>query len=272
MRLGALILSAALALPAAAQTADQQTLADLRQDMIVLKVELGRLSRELTTTNAPLPSTSAGSLTARTAAIESELSRLTAQIETLEYRITQIVRDGTNRLDDLQFRLCDLTPDCDISALPPATPLGGETIVPASPVVPTEQAAEMAIGEAADLAAARALLEAEDYPGATAALQRFLDSYPQTPLMAEAQLYLGRANAQLGDYKAAAKAYLDSYTADPNPPTGDAALTQLGLALGQLGQFDAACKALSSVPTRFEGSEFIAQARAGAQEFGCPAF
>jgi len=49
-------------------------------------------------------------------------------------------------------------------------------------------------------------------------------------------------------------------------------LTQLGLALGQLGQFDAACKALSSVPTRFEGSEFIAQARAGAQEFGCPAF
>lgn len=116
------------------------------------------------------------------------------------------------------------------------------------------------------------LLEAEDYPGAAAALQRFLDSYPQTPLMAEAQLYLGRANAQLGDYKAAAKAYLDSYTADPNPPTGDAALTQLGLALGQLGQFDAACKALSSVPTRFEGSEFIAQARAGAQEFGCPAF
>jgi tol-pal system protein YbgF len=129
MRAAALLLGCALTLPgapAAAQGADGDTLADIRQQLAVLQVELSAMTRELSTTGAPgvnLPGASAGVLE-RVDAIEAELRRLTAATEAAQFRIERIARDGGNRMEDLRFQLSELTPDCDIATLPAPAPLG----------------------------------------------------------------------------------------------------------------------------------------------------
>lgn len=111
-----------LPLPLAAQ--DQQTLADIRQELTVLHVEIQRLKRELSTTGTPSAAVTGNSVLDRVGAIETELERLTLQTEELGHRIDRIVSDGTNRIGDLEFRLVELEGG-DLGALGETTTLGG---------------------------------------------------------------------------------------------------------------------------------------------------
>ena len=85
-----------------------ETLADVRQELTVLYVEVQRLKRELSTTGAASVNTGGNSVLDRVNAMESELQRLTSKTEELENRINRIVSDGTNRIGDLEFRLVEL--------------------------------------------------------------------------------------------------------------------------------------------------------------------
>ncbi|MDP5336731.1 MAG: tol-pal system protein, partial [Paracoccaceae bacterium] len=87
----ALALGLGLALPQAAPAQDSQTLADIRQEMSVLFVEVQRLRRELSTTGAPGVTIPGGSVLDRVGLMESELQRLTRKTEELEFRINAIV-------------------------------------------------------------------------------------------------------------------------------------------------------------------------------------
>ena len=49
--------------------------------------------------------------------MEAEVQRLTAATERLTNRVDSVVRDGTNRIGDLEFRLCELEANCDIGSL-----------------------------------------------------------------------------------------------------------------------------------------------------------
>ena len=157
-------LGLALAMPAHAQQASDQTLADIRQELTVLYVELQRLQRELSTTGAPSTSVTGQTTLARLDAIEAELQRLTAKTERLEFRVGSVVRDGTSRIGDLEFRLCELEPACDIANLGETPLLGGVPAADAAPAAapaapaPTAPVTELAIGEQADFDRARALL------------------------------------------------------------------------------------------------------------------
>ncbi|MCQ8811847.1 hypothetical protein NQU36_28345, partial [Escherichia coli] len=62
----------------------------------------------------------------RVDAIEAELTRLTARTEELQGRVERVVADGTNRLGDLEFRVCELEPGCDIGEIGDTLPIGGE--------------------------------------------------------------------------------------------------------------------------------------------------
>ncbi|WP_293573347.1 tol-pal system protein YbgF [Phaeobacter sp.] len=122
----ALGLVAALALSpvrAQAQTPDQQTLADIRQELTLLYVDIQRLKRELSTTGSPQANLGGNSVLDRVGAIEAELQRLTAQTEQLSFRVDRVVQDGTNRIGDLEFRLVELEGG-DISQLGETTTLG----------------------------------------------------------------------------------------------------------------------------------------------------
>ncbi|MHA6347105.1 tol-pal system protein YbgF [Roseivivax sp. CAU 1761] len=131
----ALVLSAAVALPAAGQ--DAASLADIRQDLSTLSAELQSLRRELDASGAS-GVTIAGSTLDRVNAIEAELQRLTSRTEEMQFRIERVVQDGTNRIGDLEFRLCEVEPGCDFGALGTPAPLGqGDTATRPAPAAPT---------------------------------------------------------------------------------------------------------------------------------------
>jgi len=181
---------------AMAQTTEDQTgtLADIRQELSVLYVGIQRLKRELSTTGGPGTDILAGnSVLDRLNAIESGLQRLTAQTEQLDFRIKQIVADGTNRIGDLEFRLVELEGG-DISQLGTTTTLGeAVTATPLVPVVPSVPTAELAVGEQADFDAATAALDTGDYTAADRLFANFVTAYPGSPMMPQAEFSRGAA-------------------------------------------------------------------------------
>ncbi|WP_224825257.1 tol-pal system protein YbgF [Cognatishimia sp. MH4019] len=270
-RLLALVLGLALALPAAAQ--DDQTLADIRQELSVLFVDIQRLKRELSTTAAPSGTGAGGSVLERVDAIEMELQRLTAKTEQLEFRVNQVVSDGTNRIGDLEFRLCELEADCDIASLGEGSTLGGGA-APATPVAPAAPApqtdvSQLAVGEAEDFQRASEALASGDFRAAADQLATFNETYPGSPVAVKVDLMRGEALEGLGDMTSAARAYLNAFSGDPNGADAPRALYKLGASLGALGQTNEACVTLAEVQTRFPTSASVADAQAAQSSFGC---
>lgn len=273
--LGILVVSLVFAAgPGRAQemASSDPTLADIRQEMSVLYVEIQRLKRELSTTGSPSVQVgTSGSVLDRVASIEAALQALTARTEKLEFRVNSIVRDGTNRLGDLEFRLVELEGG-DVSQLAQTTTLGGEDVstpVPVPAPEPAAQKVEMAISEEADFDAALASLEDKNFRQSADALAAFVETYPGSPLAAQAYLARGKALTGLGDTREAARAYLAGFSADPTGPVAADALVELGVALGGLGQVDQACLTLAEVPVRFPKSDAVGRAQSARSTLGC---
>lgn len=274
-----LALCAALALPGAATAQGRdQTLADIRQELSVLFVELQRLGQELNTTGGATGTGATGSALARMDAIEAELRRLTALTETLQLRIDTVVRDGTNRVGDLEFRLCELEPDCDIGDLGETPSLGGVDVQGAATPLPLPQPApgggggdgpRLAVAEQGDFDRARAAFDEGDYARAAELFESFTLTYPGGPLSAEAHYLRGDAEAAQGSWSRAARAYLDAFTAAPDGTRAPAALTALGVALGRLGQVEEACITLAEVAMRYPGSAAVSEAEAERFRLNC---
>lgn len=268
----ALFLSTALMVPLPVAAQDQETLADIRQELTVLHVDIQRLKRELSTTGgASSGVTAGGSVLDRVGAIERALQSLTAQTEQLEYRINRIVSDGTNRIGDLEFRLVELEGG-DIAALGETTTLGGEdqsTQVETGPEVQPGGGTELAIGEQADFDTAAAALDAGDHQVAIDKFALFAQSYPGSPLTPAADFKRGKALDGLGDTREAARAYLAAFTGNATGEVAPNALFELGAALGRLGQVEQACITLSEVEVRFPGQSIVAQAAVEMAALGC---
>lgn len=272
MRLTGIVLGLALMfVPIAGQA--QETLADLRQDMSVLSVELQRLKRELSTTGGSSVALPSGVLD-RLDAIESELQRMTAKTEELEFRVSRVAEDGARRLGDLEFRLCEIEPGCDIGSLGQVPTLGG---VPDAPAVPAPQPAapqsggtQLAVGEETDFRRAGEALASGDFQSAADQFAAFRQTYPGGPLEAQALVAEGRALQELGNTRDAARRYLDAYAGYPDDAAGPEALWRLGATLGELGNVAEACVTLNEVSGRYPGSsDAIAEADAAKARFNC---
>lgn len=256
-----------LALPAGAQ--DAGTLADIRQELVILDSEIAGLRRELSTTGAPQVALPESALE-RIDALEAELRRLTGETEALAGRVEAVVRDGTNRIGDLEFRLVELEGG-DVSALGETSTLGGgEAARPAVPVVEPPAGAELAIGEQADFDRAVAAFDAGDWTEAARLLDDFSASYPGGPLTGRAAWYRGRALEAQSDFAGAARAYLAAFSGDPNGGEAPDALRRLGAMLQELGQSQEACVTWGEVRDRFPGTDQAAEAARAADAAGCP--
>ena len=275
MRFAGLVLAAIVTVASRAQAQDQQTLADIRQELTVLHVEIQRLKREFSTTGSPSPNLAGSSVLERVDAIEAELQRLTSQTEQLNQRVQSIVSDGTNRIGDLEFRLCELEPGCEFTG--DATPtLGGDSgsaVITAPATAPTDPAGsdqvELAVGEQADFDAASQALADGDFQTAADLFTQFDTAYPGSPLAPEASLRRGQAFEGLGDTREAARAFLASFTNASVGPVAPEALYELGAALGRLGQLDQACITLGEVGVRFPASAFVATATEEMASLNC---
>lgn len=264
--------------PAFAQDRNQ-TLADIRQELTVLFVEMQKLKRELSTTGGVNTNLTGTNALDRLNAMESELARLTAANEALTNRVDRIVGDGTNRIGDLEFRLCELEASCDIATLGDTPTLGGGTLPTSDPVQQTEPAAgqsdldtggvELAVAEREDFDRAKAAYDAGSFQEAADRLQRFTETYQGGPLSGLAHLLRGEALQNLGQTSSAARAYLESYSGTPNGPTSPTALLKLGLALDGLGQSSEACITLGEVTLRFPSSDASIEAQTARASMGC---
>lgn len=278
MRLFAAPLIVMLGLAAPMAPAQQaETLADLRQDIAVLNVELQRLKQELNTTGSSGTQIGGGAVLDRVNAIESELQRVTGAVERLQFRIEKLAKDGTNRLGDLEFRVCEVQPGCDIGNIAATRPLGSDT-VPDTPVavdpgpvgsdLPVD-VGQLAVSEEADFLAAQAALEASDFLQAGLLYAQFRDTYPGGPLEAAALVGEGRALEGQGDMREAARRYLSAYSGYGDDPMAPEALWRLGTALAALGSLPEACVTLSEVGGRYPGASVVAQAEASRAELAC---
>lgn len=270
MRRALILVVVLLAGPVLAQDDRAQTLADIRQELTVLNVELQKLKRELSTTGAAGGFVAGGSVLDRVDAIEAQLTRLTGRTEQMQNRIDSVVADGTNRIGDLEYRLVELEGG-DTSKLGQTSTLGGG----AAPVVvaPVGQAAtsgpELAIGERDDFGRASEALARGDFRAAADQFAAFGAAYPGSPLSAEALLKQGEAHAGLGERTAAARAYLAAFSAQTTGPMAPDALYRLGDMLGELGQTQEACVTLTEVGLRFPSAPAVALAEQARARLGC---
>jgi len=273
----------AMLLPLAAAAQDrEQSLADIRSQLAVLAAEFNALKVELVATGAAATGAAGGDALQRMDTIEAELARLTARTEAVELKLNRVIADGTNRIGDIEFRLCELTEGCDIADLGATSVLGGgapgaPAISPAAPGLPAGPGtgagpggAELAVGEQADFDRASEVLAAGDFRAAADLFAAFAEAYPGGPLNQEAYFRKGQALSQLGETSNAARAYLDAFSAAPEGPLAPDALLKLGEGLGALGQLPEACVTLGEVGNRYPGSMAATQAGVAMQGLGCP--
>ncbi|TRD21666.1 tol-pal system protein YbgF [Palleronia caenipelagi] len=264
------LIFAALLMPAASFAQDDATLADIRQEIAVLTVELQRLQREVSTTGPVALNLAGTSALDRIDSMESELRRLTSKTEEMENRILSIVTDGTNRLGDLTFRVCEIEPGCDIGALGETSPLGGASTAPQPrPAQPVTSGAELAVGEQADFDRAKEAFDSGSFRNAADLFAAFAETYTTGPLTQEALFLRGQSLAQLGEQADAARAYLAAFSGAPDGAKAPDALLELGRALSALGQTADACATLGEVPLRFPGAPAAAEADSLRASLGC---
>lgn len=247
------------------------TLADIRQELAVLWVEIQRLNQELSTTGSPLGTGAGGSVQARQDALELELRRINGLVEDLSLRVDAVVADGTNRIGDLEFRLCELETNCDLGSLGATPTLGGAELTTSAPITAPETSGgtQLAVAEQSDFDRAQAAYEAGDYAQAQQLFAAFTDTYPGGPLSAEAHFMRGEAAAATGDWAPAARAYLDSFSGAPDAARAPDSLQRLGVALAELGQTDEACITLAEVEVRYPTAPAVIDAQRAMAGLAC---
>lgn len=272
----ALALIVCLSSPVLAQD-KTQTLADLKIELGQLMAEFTALKRELVTSGAAQTGAAGGDALQRLDAIEAAIARLTSQAEAVEIKVNKVVTDGTNRIGDMEYRLCEVTEGCDVATLPETPLLGGDAV--ADPpvimsggdgaVADTTEGPELAIGERKGFDKASESLISGEFQTAADQFATFLQSFPGSPLTQEAQFKRGEALTGINDTAGAARSYLDAFSGKPEGEFASESLLKLGQALGALGQVPEACQTLAEVGIRFAGSGQALDAATAMQGLGC---
>ncbi len=267
-----------LPFPALAQD-KAQTLADLKAELGQLSAQFNALKAELVQSGAASTGAAGGDALQRMDAMEAELTRVTAKAEEIELKLNRVISDGTNRIGDIEFRLCEQTEGCDPANIPETPLLGGDTAaapVAADPApaagtdtTAAADAPELAMGEKNDFDRAKAVLGQGDFRTAADLFATFTQSYPGSPLSEEANFNRGEALSELNDTANAARAYLEAFSGKPDGPFAAESLLKLGQALGALGQTPDACVTLAEVGNRFPGTIHATNAQVSMQGLGC---
>lgn len=257
-----------------------ETLADIRNELGQLAAEFNALKAELVASGGATNGSAGGDALTRMDTIEAELARLTARTEEVELKLNRVVSDGTNRIGDIEYRLCEATEGCDPTSLAATPTLGGDTGGAAAPAVSDGGTAapaatdgtdgtELAVAEKEDFDRAKEVLGQGDFPRAAELFATYAQSYPGGPLVPEALYLRGEALSKTGDTAAASRAYLDAFSAKQDGPLAPDALLKLGEGLGSLGQVQEACVTLSEVGKRFPASAAATQSTVAMQGLGC---
>lgn len=251
----------------------QKSLADIQGELEELATLLSSLKDELVQSGNGFQSAPDSTIPPldRLSIIERKLYVLTGQTEAIELRLNRVIKDATNKIGDLEFRLCELTSGCDIQALLDISVLGEKsTQAVGSNDFGNQEQAELAIGEENDFEKAQNALSEGDYIQAAELFNQFTHNYPDSPLGQKAHYNRGEALALSGDMHNAARAYLDAFSGAPNGPEATKSLLRLGTILFELGQTVEACLSLNEIIDRFpDDVEAMTAAQGEITSMGC---
>lgn len=250
------------------QPAALPNIADLRADLDAVAADLQGLRAALRVSGAAGYVGAGGpDAIARMDQMEATLRRLTGEVEQARNRIEAVTRDSAARLDEIEFRLCQLEEGCDLGALADGDGLGGPLdidlsagTVEAAPATPVAPATPASAAEQAEFEAALALAQAGDHAAAAAAFAAVARDHAGGPLFAEARFFEGRSQLALGDRRAAARAFTDVFAADPAGPRAPEALLAVARIMAEDGQTRPACQFLGEVILRHAESPATADA------------
>jgi tol-pal system protein YbgF len=115
-----------------------------------------------------------------------------------------------------------------------------------------------------------ALLQ-KDYGAAEIAFKQMVDSFPNDPLAANAQYWLGETYYVRGHYKNAADAFLKGYKKYKSGDKAPDTLLKLGMSLAELGQKSEACSTFDELKTKYPGApeDIAEEAKAWRKKTGC---
>ncbi|MBA49546.1 MAG: tol-pal system protein [Paracoccus sp.] len=272
-------LAVLLALPLAARADQDPTLADLRAELSQVRAELQSLRAQLVASGAAGFRAAGGdSAIDRMNAMETRLARLTDRTEQVQNRINGVLAESKRRMDDLEFRLCEMDETCDLPALmtPDAQGEGGTGTPSAlAPAAPADRGAGAAgkpatAAEQADFDAARQVMNSGDFARAAQMFGAVAEKHAGGPLTAEALFLRGAALDSAGDEHGAAAAWLEGFAADPESPR--AAESLLGIARVVANDDPtAACLYLAEIPARFPGTPPAVEAEPRMSRLACGA-
>lgn len=266
---------------------DSQSLADIRTELNQLTSDLQSLRGELVA-SGPAGFAAAGGDSAidRMNAMESRLQQLTGQTEQLQNRIDRIVKDGTTRIGDIEFRLCEMEDGCDLGSL--TTPTLGEqhgaANLPSSSQTgmlngggATRPSASSGAGaatkaEKADFDRAQEVLGQGDFRLAADLFAAVAKTHAGGPLTAEALFLRGAALDSANDLAGAGAAWLESFAANPNGPQAPDALLGLARAEAATGEPKNGCPFLLEITVRFPETPQANEAAKRLETTGCEVF
>lgn len=276
----AIAVAALAAMVAQPLFAQEPSLADMRTELSGLRSELQSLRTELNAAGAA-GFDAAGGDTAidRMNAMEERLNQLTDKTEQMQNRIRRVVEDGTRRIEDIEFRLCEMDETCDLGAL--TTPelgslaSGGVQVPEVAPTVPEGKgrrpgkSTAASAAEQSDFDAALEALDHGDFIRAADMFEAVAENHAGGPLTAEALYLRGAALENAGEQKAAATAWLEGFTADPNGTRAAESLLGIARIIEADGDPVAACLYLAEIPARFPGSNATAEAETRMANLDC---
>jgi len=262
---------------ASAQSVDFYEFRQLEKRLEKSEAELQRLSNAV----------SGGDFLTQIDQVRGEISRVTNELEQLEFRVRQHEQQTKQRLEDLEYRVLELEggdpatlfqsddpaqpqPQQQGSLGAPEQPSGGTLGTLTTNSAGQTVAAPAANAEQAAFDAGVLAAQAGRQSEAKSLLEGFVTNYPDSPLAGEAYHWLGESYLAGGDYQSAASRFLDAATLYPSNAKAPDSLVRLGTTLSLLGQNRVACSTLAEVRQRYPGAAAaVQQADLEAQRAGC---
>jgi len=245
-----------------------RTLSDIRAELPTLFGEIKSLELELRTSKIENLIIKGEHLD-RINSIEKELISIISQVENLQYRIERIVRDGTNHISDIRFRLCDIEFDCNIENFSQGNTLGKPEVRLKETSINPEIFKGVTALERNELYLIETLLRAGNSTGVVEQLEVFLDTYTNGKIRMEIMFLLGKALMVKEQWSKAAKTYLDIYSSFSKVPRTGEALYFLSVSFVELNQFERACLMLTELRIEYPDSDFADDASQKAMELNC---
>lgn len=254
-------------------------LADIKMDILSDKVD--RLDREMTllqqqvyrrptndtrTQGVPTDTTELGEIYAQLDTQNQVIQDLTRRLEELTHAHAQLQEYVTRLNADTDLRFKEQT----VAIQAAATAASPASKVPQPAKKPDMEKLNNRDKTAYD--AAYDLLRKNQYAQAENAFRTFMTDYPDSPLVGNANYWLGETYYVRGDYETAAGIFADGFTKYADNTKAPDNLLKLGLTMSTLGKKEEACTALLGLAETFPKATASLKQRAAdeAKKLACP--